>query len=709
MEERIFTTEVAGRKLTIETGKYAQQAGGSCIVRCGDTAVLVTATASAKPREGIDFFPLSCEFEEKMYAVGKIPGGFIKREGRPTEKAVLTSRLIDRPLRPLFPKNYRNDVQVIATVLSVDQDIPPAVYAMIGSSVALSISDIPFAGPTAAVVVGMVDGEYILNPTLEQMEASRLNLTVAGTKDAVMMVEAGAKELSEDEMLEAILFAHEEIKRICAFISDIQAEIGEEKQVIALEEHDEDFDAKVTEAVKERVEWSLDTFDRYEREARQEQIKQEAFEAFGEEDPEKIKRIDAIIYDLTKQVVRRKITQQGVRPDGRKTTEVRPIWSEVGILKRPHGSGVFTRGQTQVMTILTLGSMSEVQSLDGLSPEHCKRYMHQYNMPPYSVGETRMMRGPGRREIGHGALAERALEPMIPDEETFPYALRLVSEVISSNGSTSMASVCASTLALMDGGVPIKKPVAGVAMGLIKDTENDSVTILTDIQGLEDFLGDMDFKVAGTKDGITAIQMDIKIKGIDREILTRALAQAKEGRMHILGKMMETIDQPREHLSEYAPKIVCFTINPEKIGEVVGPRGKTINKIIAETGVTIDIEDDGKVYICTPDQEAADQARKMIEGIVKEIEVGEVYLGKVVRIMPFGAFVELLPGKDGMVHISKLARERVEKVEDVVNIGDDILVKVIEIDDKGRINLTRKDLLPPEPKKEKKENTWLPF
>ncbi len=703
MEERIFTTEVAGRKLTIETGKYAQQAGGSCIVRCGDTAVLVTATASAKPREGIDFFPLSCEFEEKMYAVGKIPGGFIKREGRPTEKAVLTSRLIDRPLRPLFPKNYRNDVQVIATVLSVDQDIPPAVYAMIGSSVALSISDIPFAGPTAAVVVGMVDGEYILNPTLEQMEASRLNLTVACTKDAVMMVEAGAKELSEDEMLEAILFAHEEIKRICAFISDIQAEIGEEKQVIALEEHDEDFDAKVTEAVKERVEWSLDTFDRYEREARQEQIKQEAFEAFGEEDPEKIKRIDAIIYDLTKQVVRRKITQQGVRPDGRKTTEVRPIWSEVGILKRPHGSGVFTRGQTQVMTILTLGSMSEVQSLDGLSPEHCKRYMHQYNMPPYSVGETRMMRGPGRREIGHGALAERALEPMIPDEETFPYALRLVSEVISSNGSTSMASVCASTLALMDGGVPIKKPVAGVAMGLIKDTENDSVTILTDIQGLEDFLGDMDFKVAGTKDGITAIQMDIKIKGIDREILTRALAQAKEGRMHILGKMMETIDQPREHLSEYAPKIVCFTINPEKIGEVVGPRGKTINKIIAETGVTIDIEDDGKVYICTPDQEAADQARKMIEGIVKEIEVGEVYLGKVVRIMPFGAFVELLPGKDGMVHISKLARERVEKVEDVVNIGDDILVKVIEIDDKGRINLTRKDLLPPEPKKEKKE------
>lgn len=701
MEQRVFTTEVAGRTLSIETGKYAQQAGGSCVVRCGDTAVLVTATASAKPREGIDFFPLSCEFEEKMYAVGKIPGGFIKREGRPSEKAVLTSRLIDRPLRPLFPKGYRNDVQVVATVLSVDQDIPPAVYAMIGSSVSLSISDIPFAGPTAAVIVGMVDGKYILNPTLEEMENSRLNLTVAGTKDAVMMVEAGAKELSEDEMLDAILFAHEEIKRICAFISDIQREIGEEKQVLAPAEHDEAFDEKVAAAVKDRVEWSLDTFERYEREARQEQIKKEAFEQFGEEDPDKIKRIDEIIYDMTKQVVRRKITQDGVRPDGRKTTEVRPIWSEVGILKRPHGSGVFTRGQTQVMTILTLGSMSEVQSLDGLSPEHSKRYMHQYNMPPYSVGETRMMRGPGRREIGHGALAERALEPMIPDEETFPYALRLVSEVISSNGSTSMASVCASTLALMDGGVPLKKPVAGVAMGLIKDTEKDSVTVLTDIQGLEDFLGDMDFKVAGTKDGITAIQMDIKIKGIDREILTRALAQAKEGRMHILGKMMETIDKPREQMSPYAPKIVCFTINPEKIGEVVGPRGKTINKIIAETGVTIDIEDDGKVFICTPDQEAADQARKMIEGIVKEIEVGEVYLGKVVRIMPFGAFVELLPGKDGMVHISKLARERVEKVEDVVNIGDDILVKVIEIDDKGRVNLTRKDLLPPEPKKEK--------
>ena len=609
--------------------------------------------------------------------------------------------MIDRPLRPLFPKGYRNDVQVVATVLSVDQDIPPAVYAMIGSSVSLSISDIPFAGPTAAVIVGMVDGKYILNPTLEEMENSRLNLTVAGTKDAVMMVEAGAKELSEDDMLDAILFAHEEIKRICAFISQIQSEIGEEKQVLAPVEHDEAFDQMVADAVKDRVEWSLDTFERYEREARQEQIKQEAFEQFGQEDPDKIKRIDEIIYDMTKQVVRRKITQDGVRPDGRKTTEVRPIWSEVGILKRPHGSGVFTRGQTQVMTILTLGSMSEVQSLDGLSPEHSKRYMHQYNMPPYSVGETRMMRGPGRREIGHGALAERALEPMIPDEETFPYALRLVSEVISSNGSTSMASVCASTLALMDGGVPLKKPVAGVAMGLIKDTEKDSVTVLTDIQGLEDFLGDMDFKVAGTKDGITAIQMDIKIKGIDREILTRALAQAKEGRMHILGKMMETIDKPRERMSEYAPKIVCFTINPEKIGEVVGPRGKTINKIIAETGVTIDIEDDGKVFICTPDQEAADQARKMIEGIVKEIEVGEVYLGKVVRIMPFGAFVELLPGKDGMVHISKLARERVEKVEDVVNIGDDILVKVIEIDDKGRVNLTRKDLLPPEPKKEK--------
>ncbi len=699
--EKVFSTEFAGRTLIVETGKYAQQAGGSCIVRCGDTAVLVCATASSKPREGIDFFPLSCEFEEKLYSVGKIPGGFIKREGRPTEKAILTCRLMDRPLRPLFPKGYRNDVQVVATVLSVDQEIPPDIYAMIGSSVALSISDIPFAGPTAAVTVGFVDGEYVLNPDMKQREQSRLHLTVAGTKDAVMMVEAGAKEITESEMLEAILFGHEEIKKIVAFIQSIADEIGKEKQAPPVIEHDEVFDQKVMDYAADKVHWSLDTFDRYERQERQDQIKEEIIAHFEPDYPECAKRVDEILYDMTKQAVRTRILEEGVRPDGRALKEIRPIWSEVGILKRPHGSGVFTRGQTQVMTILTLGAMSQVQVLDGLSEEDSKRYMHQYNMPPYSVGETRPMRGPGRREVGHGALAERALAPLIPSEEEFPYAIRLVSEVISSNGSTSMASVCASTLALMDGGVPIKAPVAGVAMGLIKDEAKGEVAVLTDIQGLEDFLGDMDFKVAGTEKGITAIQMDIKIKGIDRPILERALAQAKEGRMHILGKMLETIDHPREQLSPYAPKIICFTINPEKIGEVVGPRGKTINKIIADTGVTIDIEDDGKVYICTPDAEAAQRAKKTIEGIVKEIEVGEVYLGKVVRIMPFGAFVELLPGKDGMVHISKLARERVEKVEDVVNIGDEILVKVIEIDEKGRVNLTRKDLLPPEPKKQK--------
>ena len=693
---KTYEMELAGRKLIVETGKYAEQAGGSCVVRCGETAVLVCATTSESPRDGIDFLPLSCEYEEKLYAVGKIPGGFIKREGRPTEKAILTSRLIDRPLRPLFPKGFYNDVQVVATVLSMEPDIPADIYAMIGSSIALSISDAPFMGPTAAVAVGLVDGEVVINPDSAQRERSRLSLTVAGTRDAVMMVEAGAREISEEEMLHAILTAHEEIKKIVSFIDGIVAEIGKPKREIPVEEKDEALIEKIQQFVADKVEWSLDTFDRTEREARQKQIRLETQEAFLEEYPDAAKDIEAVIYDRTKAVVRRKILEDGIRPDGRSTTEIRPIWCEVGLLARPHGSSVFTRGQTQVMNVLTLGAMSEVQVLDGLSEEDSKRYMHQYNMPPYSVGDTRPMRGPGRREIGHGALAERALLPVLPTPEEFPYAIRLVSEVISSNGSTSMASVCASTLSLMDAGVPIKAPVAGVAMGLIKDPESGKVVVLTDIQGLEDFLGDMDFKVAGTRNGITAIQMDIKIKGIDREILTRALAQAKDGRMFIMDKMAEAIEAPRDHLSEYAPKIVCFTINPEKIGEVVGPRGKTINKIIADTGVTIDIEDDGMVYIATPDADAAERAKKMIEGIVKEIEVGEVYLGKVVRIMPFGAFVELLPGKDGMVHISKLAHKRVDKVEDVVKIGDEILVKVIEIDDKGRINLTRKDLLPKE-------------
>ncbi len=699
--ERVFETEFAGRTLTIETGKYAQQAGGSCLVRCGDTAVLACATSSSQPREGIDYFPLTCDYEEKMYSVGKIPGGFIKREGRPTEKAILTCRLMDRPLRPLFPKTYRNDVQVVATVISVDQNNAPDILAMVGASIALSISSIPFAEPIGAVSVGMVDGQYVLNPDSQQREESLMHLIVAGTAEAVMMVEASANEVTEQQMLEAILFGHEEIKRIVKFIRDIVDEIGKEKVIPPEPVTDPDFDAKVMEYAQDKVDWSLDVTDRDELRVRQEQVKDEVIAHFIEEHPDSKKRISSILYDMTKKVVRSKIVMDGVRPDGRALTQIRPIWSEVGVLKRPHGSACFTRGQTQVMSILTLGAMRQVQILDGLSEEDNKRYMHQYNMPPYSVGDTRPLRGPGRREIGHGALAERALLPLLPNEEEFPYAIRMVSEAISSNGSTSMASVCASTMALMDGGVPIKAPVAGVAMGLIKDEQNDKIVVLTDIQGMEDFLGDMDFKVAGTKKGITAIQMDIKIKGIDREILERALQQALEGRLFILDKMLETISAPRESLSEYAPKIICITINPEKIGEVVGPRGKTINKIIEETGVTIDIEDDGRVYICTADAEAAEKAKKTIENIVKEIVVGEVYLGKVVRIIPIGAFVELVPGKDGMVHITKLDRGYVEKVEDVVNIGDEILVKVTEVDDRGRINLNRKDLLPPDPEKEK--------
>lgn len=688
-----FEMELAGRKLIIETGKLAEQADGSVLVRCGDTVVLVCATASEAPREGIDFFPLSVEFEEKLYSVGKIPGGFIKREGRATEKAILTCRLIDRPIRPLFPKGYRNDVQIIATVLSVDVDIPPDTYAMIGSSVALSISDIPFMGPTGSVVVGLVDGEYIINPNGKQKENSLLHLVVSGTKDAIMMVEAGSKEITEDQMLQAILFGHEAIKKITAFQETIISEVGKQKKEFIMKTIDPEIKNIIKDFAFEKVRWSLDTIDRQERENRSKVVKEEVWTAFSEIYPEKQKDIEQVLYDITKEIVRYKITNESFRPDGRSLTEVRPIWCEVGVLPRPHGSGIFTRGQTQVLTIVTLGSMSDVQILDGLGDEDTKRYMHHYNMLPYSTGETKMMRGPGRREIGHGALAERALEPMIPTEEEFPYAIRLVSEVISSNGSTSQASVCGSTLALMDAGVPIKAPVAGVAMGLIKDPETEKVAILTDIQGLEDFLGDMDFKVAGTKNGITAIQMDIKIKGINEYILKQALAQAYDGRIHILNKMLEVIDKPRTELSQYAPKITRFTINPEKIREVIGPGGKMINKIIAETGVKIDIEDDGRIFISTPDAEAAKKAREIIEGIAKDIGIGDVYLGKVVRIMPFGAFIELLPGKDGMIHISKLSKERVGKVEDVVNIGDEIMVKVIEVDKQGRINLARQDTI----------------
>lgn len=690
---KVFETELAGRKLSLDFGKYAGLANGSVLVRYGDTVVLVAATASEKPREGMDFFPLSVDFEEKLYSVGKIPGGFIKREGRPTEKAILTSRLIDRPIRPLFNKGMRNDVQVVATVLSVDPDLPPEIPAMIGSSAALCVSDIPFGGPTGSVMVGRVNGELILSPTEAQRAQSDLHLVVAGTKDAVLMVEAGAKEVSEDVMLSAILFAHEHIKQLVAFQEEIVAQIGKPKSDFPIVTTGEDVKAAVREYAYDKCAWCFETFDRHERQDRENAVKAETQEHFAEQFAGRASEIDDALYYLNKEIMRKKILEQGIRPDGRNLHEVRPIWCETGILPRPHGSAVFTRGETQVMTVATLGAVGEAQMLDGLSNEDTKRYMHHYNFPPYSTGEAGRMRSPGRREIGHGALAERALEPVIPPVEDFPYALRLVSEVLSSNGSTSQASVCGSTLALMDAGVPIKAPVAGAAMGLIKDAESGKVAVLTDIQGLEDFLGDMDFKVAGTMNGITAIQMDIKIKGIDEPILRQALAQALEARLHILGKMLEVLPQPRENLSKYAPKIIRFTINPDKIREVIGPGGKMINKIIAETGVKIDIEDDGSVDISTPDEEAAAKARRIIEGIAKDIEVGEVYTGKVVRIMNFGVFVELLPGKDGMVHISKLANGRVEKCEDVVKIGDELEVKVSEIDSQGRINLIRNDIV----------------
>ena len=695
MNYKSYTMDLAGKPLTLEFGKYAEQASGSTFVRYGDTCVLVNATVAETPRPGIDFFPLSVDFEEKLYSVGRIPGSWNRREGRPAEKAILTSRLIDRPLRPLFPKGMRHDVAVVATVMSVDQDNIPDIPAMIGASAALAISEIPWAGPIGAVNIGYVDGEYVVNPTVAQRAVSLMNLTVAGTSEAVLMVEAGAKEVSEEVMLGGILFAHEEIKKIVAFISNIVSEIGKPKKEFPLQLPGDDVKTAVREYALNKVEWMFETFERSERNAREEQVKAEVAEHFAEQFEGREVEVGDALYAVEKEVMRRHIIDKGIRPDGRKLTEVRPIWCEVGVLPRPHGSGVFTRGQTQVMTVATLAPMSEKQIIDGIGTEDSKRYMHHYNMPPYATGEAGRMKSPGRREIGHGALAERALLPVIPSEEEFPYALRLVSEILSSNGSSSMASVCGSTLSLMDAGVPIKAPVAGVAMGLIKDAESGNVAVLTDIQGLEDFLGDMDFKVAGTVKGITAIQMDIKIAGIDRTILERALKQAYDGRLHILKIMLETLAQPREHLSKYAPKIVRFTINPEKIREVIGPGGKMINKIIAETGVKIDIEDDGRVYIATPDEAAAAKARRIIEGIAKDIEVGDVYLGKVVRIMNFGAFIELTPGKDGMLHISKMADHRVEKVEDVMNIGDEIEVKVSEIDSQGRVNLIRNDITYP--------------
>ncbi len=689
--EKIYKYMLAGRELCITIGKVAQQANGSCLVRYGDTVTLVTATQSKQPREGIDFFPLSVDYEEKLYSVGKIPGGFIKREGRPSEKAILTSRLIDRPIRPLFPEGFRNDVQVVATVLSVDQDNSPEIAAMIGSSIALSISDIPFNGPTGSVQVGRVNGEIIINPNSEQREISDINLTVSGTKDAIMMVEAGAKFVTEQVMLEAILKGHDEIKKICDFINEIVQDCGKEKSKYELFMPSKDVEFLVRQLATNKLIEALNTVDKTQRDENVENLKNEITEIVLEKYPDTEKDISEVFELIMKEEVRKQIIEKGIRPDNRKLDEIRPISCEVGLLPRTHGSGLFNRGQTQVLTIATLGASSDVQIIDGLGEEESKRYMHHYNFPAYSVGEVRPSRGPGRREIGHGALAERALEPVIPPENEFPYTLRLVSEVLSSNGSTSQASVCGSTLALLDAGVPIKAPVAGIAMGLIK--EGDKVAILSDIQGLEDHLGDMDFKVAGTSEGITAIQMDIKIDGINEKILQEALERARIGRLFILDKMMQTISAPREELSIYAPRITVLQVNPDKIRDIIGPGGKVINKIIDETGVKIDIEDDGRVSVISSDSIAAKKAIELIQNIVKEIEVGDVYLGKVTKITTFGAFVEVLNGKEGLVHISQLVKERVNKVEDIVSVGDEILVKVIEIDNQGRINLSRKALL----------------
>lgn len=691
-EKHVFSIDWSGRKLTVEIGQLAKQANGAVLVRYGDTVVLCTATAS-KEAKGVDFFPLTVNYEERLYAVGKIPGGFIKREGRPSEKAILASRLIDRPIRPLFPEGFRNEVQVVSMVMSVDQDCSSEMAAMFGSSLALSISDIPFEGPIAGVTVGRLDDQFIINPTVEQLEKSDIHLIVAGTKDAINMVEAGANEVPEETILEAIMFGHEEIKRLIAFQEEIVEKIGKEKMEVELYKIDEELEKRVREMALADLLQAIQVPEKHAREDAINEVKEKTVAIFEEEeaDEETIKQVKEILHKLVKEEVRRLITEEKVRPDGRKIDEIRPLSSSVGILPRTHGSGLFTRGQTQALSICTLGALGDVQILDGLGVEESKRFMHHYNFPPFSVGETGPMRGPGRREIGHGALGERALEPVIPSERDFPYTIRLVSEVLESNGSTSQASICASTLAMMDAGVPIKSPVAGIAMGLVKS--GDNYTVLTDIQGMEDALGDMDFKVAGTEKGVTALQMDIKIKGLSREILEEALKQARKGRLEILKSMLATISEPRKQLSPYAPKILTMVINPDKIRDVIGPSGKQINKIIEETGVKIDIEQDGTIYISSVDEGMNKKAKKIIEDIVREIEVGQMYLGKVKRIEKFGAFVELFNGKDGLVHISELAEERVGKVEDVVSVGDEILVKVMGIDKQGRVNLSRKAVL----------------
>ena len=682
-----FKTEIGGKEVTVEIGKYAMQTNGHCIVKCGDTMVMVNTCMNKEPRPGQDFFPLSVDYEEKLYAVGKIPGGFTKREGRPTDQAILTSRLIDRPLRPLFPKGFFNDVTVVATPLSVDYDVAPEPLSMFASSIALSISDIPFAGPTGSCQVAYVDGKYIVNPNKEEQEKSLMDLKVAGTKDAILMVEAGANEVSEEEMLQGILFAHKEIKKQVEFQEKIVSELGVKKaENLPYYVIDETLEKVVREFGYPLMEKVMEHFDRHERDSAEEEANAQILEHFAETYPDSQRQILDVLYKVKKEIMRAKIIEHGVRPDGRKLDEIRPIWCEAGILPRVHGSAVFTRGETQVMTTCTLGSLRDTQILDGLDDEEEKRYMHHYNFPAYSTGEAKPLKSAGRREIGHGALAERSLVPVLPSEEEFPYAIRTVSEVLSSNGSTSQASVCGSTLALMDAGVPIKAPVAGCAMGLIKDEKSGKVAILTDIQGLEDFLGDMDFKVAGTTKGITAIQMDIKIKGIDEKILREALSRAREGRLFILNKMNAVLSEPRKELSPFAPKIISFSINPDKIKDVIGSGGKMINKIIDETGVKIDIEDDGLVMILGVDQEKSNRAKEIILSIAEDVEVGKIYTGKVVRILQFGAFVEIGFNKEGMIHISKLSNKRVEKVEDVVNIGDMVEVECIKVND-GKIDL----------------------
>ncbi len=688
---RTFSMELAGRPLTIETGKMAKQASGAVLVRYGDTVVLVTATASKNAREGTDFFPLTVDYEEKMYSVGKMPGGFLRREGRPSNAATLNARLIDRPIRPLFDKRCRNDVHVVATVLSVDYDNAPELCGMLGASASLAISDIPWDGPIAGVRVGRVNGEFVINPTQEQLEASTMNITVAGSETAILMVEGGAQEAPEEEVLDAIMFGHEQIRKLVEFQKTIAAEVGKEKRTLVFPEIPEEIETAIREYAEEPLKAAIFNPDKLTREAHMAEVKAEAEAHFKELYPDNAAEVASCLDHLTKEIVRHMISVDKIRPDGRALDEIRPIDCEVGVLPRAHGSALFTRGQTQALSVVTLAPMSEAQVIDDLTPITEKRYIHQYNFPSFSVGETRSSRGPGRREIGHGALAERALIPVIPSVDEFPYSIRVVSEILESNGSSSQASVCGSTMSLMHAGVPIKAPVAGIAMGLVQEGEH--FTILTDIQGMEDALGDMDFKVAGTAKGVTAIQMDIKIHGLSRDILLAALQQARRGRLFILDKMAACIAKPAEHLSPYAPKIITMTIPVDRIRDVIGTGGKTINKIISETGVKIDVEEDGRIYIATPDEEAAQRAVKMVESLTHDVQPGETYLGRVTRLMKFGAFVEILPGKEGMVHVSQLAMQRVEKPEDVVHEGDEIMVKVTEIDDKGRINLSRKALL----------------